>query len=84
MKATEPLFPSLEQVLQRTLHRIEPPRSFVHGLGRKIRVMPSRTLTAESSNGLVFLIVLIGALCMGLAVFLLARLLRHKPYSPAT
>ena len=85
MKPSDHPFFSLEHVLQRTLHRIEPPQPFVHGLGRKIRVMPTRTLTNKAGNGLaLLLIVLISALCVGLAGFLFARLLRHKPYSPST
>ncbi len=85
MKTAELSSSSLEQVLQKTLHRIEPPQPFVHGLGHKIRTIPTRTLTGNAGNGLALLLmVLISALCVGLAGFMLARLWRHKPYARRT
>ncbi len=83
MKIAQHPFSPLEQVLQKTLHRVEPPQPFVRGLGHKIRSMPQRALLTRPTNGLTFLVViLIGALLMGTASLLLVRLLRRNPPSP--
>lgn len=78
MGTPEHPFSSLEHVLKRTLQRVEPPPRFVHGLGHKIRVLPSRPIVNKVNGAAFLLLVLISALLMGAVSALLARLLRRK------
>lgn len=75
--------PSLEHVLQMAFQRVEPPPRFVHGLGHKIRAIPTRPIVRQV-NGAAFLLLLIlmGTLFMGAVSILLAHLLRRRSALP--
>lgn len=71
----------LEETLKGTLRPIKPPERFVHGLGKKIRVIPSHAI-AQKANGLIFLmLMLVGTFSLGILGLILARLIGHKTVS---